>query len=137
MKAIPTCGSRMIWKKRIFARVRAKGSSQTLFRRFPVSDRSDELLKPIRNGQYGDALYSFVQALLKIADVTFLTRERVKSTFLEDFREFIEKTVLKDRRTFDWHEPEHDPEGLYAVDCRIEVPRRTRSASTLCSPMTK
>ena len=47
---------------------------------FSVSDRSGELLKPIRNGQYGDALYSFVQALLKIADVTFLTRERVKST---------------------------------------------------------
>jgi len=38
------------------------------------------------------------------------------------FREFIEKTVVKERRTFDWHEPEHDPEGLYSVDCRIEVP---------------
>jgi len=89
---------------------------------FSVTDRSGELLTPIRDGQYGDALYSFIQALLKISDVTFLTRERVRSTFLEDFREFIEKTVAKERRRFDWHEPRHDPEGLYTVDCRIEVP---------------
>jgi hypothetical protein len=89
---------------------------------FSVTDRSGELMTAIRGEQYGDALYSFVQALLKIADVTFLTRERVKSTFLEDFREFIEKTVAKDRRTFDWHEPQHDPEGLYSVDCRIDIP---------------
>jgi hypothetical protein len=89
---------------------------------FSVTDRSGELLTPIRNGQYGNALYSFIQALLKVADVTFLTRERVRSTFLEDFREFIEKEIPKGRRKFDWHEPEHDPEGLYSVDCRIEVP---------------
>jgi hypothetical protein len=89
---------------------------------FAVTERSGELLAPIKQGQYGDALYSFVQALLKIADVTFLTRERVKSTFLEDFREFVERTVNAARRTFDWHEPTHDPEGLYSVDCRVEVP---------------
>ncbi len=88
---------------------------------FSVTDRSGELLTPIRDGQYGDALYSFVQALLKVADVTFLTRERVKSTFLEDFREFIETTVTKERRAFDWHDPVHDPEGLYPVDCKVEV----------------
>jgi len=89
---------------------------------FSVTDRSGELVTPIRDGHYGDALYSFVQALLKISDVTFLTRERVKSTFLDDFRAFIEQKVASDRRKFDWHHPEHDPEGLYAVDCRIEVP---------------
>jgi len=89
---------------------------------FSVTDRSGELVMAIKGEQYGDALYSFIQALLKIADVTFLTRERVKSTFLEDFREFVEKAVAKDRRTFDWHEPVHDPEGLYSVDCRIDIP---------------
>jgi hypothetical protein len=89
---------------------------------FSVTDRNGELLTPIKEGQYGDALYSFIQALLRISDVSFLSRERVKSTFIEDFREFIEKTVAKERRKFDWHEPEHDPEGLYSVDCRIEVP---------------
>ncbi len=91
---------------------------------FSVTDRSGELVTLIRDGQYGDALYSFVQALLKVADVTFLTRERVRSTFLEDFREFIEERVASDRREFDWHHPQHDPEGLYSVDCRVEVPAR-------------
>lgn len=89
---------------------------------FSVTDSSGELLIPIKNGQYGNALYSFVQAILKIADVTFLTRERVRSTFLDDFQAFIEETVEQERRRFDWHEPKHDPEGLYSVDCRIEVP---------------
>jgi hypothetical protein len=87
---------------------------------FYVTDRSGELVATIRERQYGDALYSFVQALLKIADVSLLSRERVRSTFLEDFRSFIEEKIPIERRKFDWHDPVHDPEGLYAVDCRIE-----------------
>jgi hypothetical protein len=69
---------------------------------FSVTDREGELVLTIPRGQYGDALYSFVQALLKISDVNYLTRERVKSTFLEDFRTFITEEVPEDRRTFDW-----------------------------------
>lgn len=88
---------------------------------FAVTDRSGELLTTIKDGQYGDALYSFVQALLKISDVTFLSRERVRSTFIEDFREFIESNVRQELRQFDWHDPSHDPEGLYTVDCRVEA----------------
>lgn len=34
---------------------------------FSVEDREGELRLSIREGQYGDALYSFVQALLRIA----------------------------------------------------------------------
>jgi hypothetical protein len=89
---------------------------------FDVEDRTGELVAPIKNEQYGDALYSFVQAILKIADVTFLTRERVKSTFLEDFRSFLANSVPQNRLTFDWHDLQHDPNGLYCVDCRVENP---------------
>ena len=32
---------------------------------FSVDDRGGELVLPVREGQYGDALFSFVQALLK------------------------------------------------------------------------
>ena len=56
---------------------------------FQVLDREGELLMPIRNEKYGHALYSFIQAMLKINDVTFLTKERVRSTFMEDFRAFM------------------------------------------------
>ncbi len=86
---------------------------------FGVEDRRGELMMRIQGGGYGDALYSFVQALLKITDVTYLSRERVKSTFFEDFREFISEKVPEPRRQFDWHDPEHDPEGKYVVDCRV------------------
>lgn len=86
---------------------------------FAVNDRQGELLIPITGERYGDALYNFVQALLKITDVSYLTRERARSTFLEDFREFISRHVPAERREFDWRDAEHDPEGKYVVDCRI------------------
>jgi hypothetical protein len=86
---------------------------------FTVNDREGELAIEIKENRYGDALYSFVQALLKITDVTYLSRERVKSTFMEDFREFMETHVPESRRAFDWHDAQHDPDGKYIVDCRI------------------
>jgi hypothetical protein len=86
---------------------------------FDVQDRDGELVIPIPDERYGDALYSFVQALLRITDVAYLSRERVRSTFMEDFRSFVEETVPETRRTFDWHDSQHDPESKYVIDCRI------------------
>lgn len=91
---------------------------------FSVEDIDGELVLPIADERYGDALYSFVQALLKITDVNYLSRERVRSTFLEDFRAFMSGVVPEPRRTFDWHDPQHDPQGIYPVDCRVNgMPR--------------
>src|SRR3989304_1523453 len=64
---------------------------------FSVEDREGELRLLIPKEQFGDGLFSFVQALLKISDVSYLSPERVKSTFLEDFRSFMETTVPSDR----------------------------------------
>lgn len=86
---------------------------------FTVEDREGELRLPIPEEQYGDALFSFIQALLKITDVSFLSRERVRSTFIEDFRALIESTVPADRLEPNWHDPVHDPEGKYLVDYRV------------------
>lgn len=86
---------------------------------FTVHDREGELIISITDDRYGDALYSFVQALLRITDVTYLSRERVRSMFMEDFRAFMEETVPESRREFDWHHPLHDPDGKYLIDCRI------------------
>ena len=84
-----------------------------------MEDREGELRLLIPEDRYGDGLFSFIQALLKISDVSYLSRERVKSTFLEDFRSFMEATVPVDRRSFDWYDPQHDPSGMYPVDCRL------------------
>jgi len=86
---------------------------------FAVEDREGELVLRIEDERYGDALYNFVQALLKITDVTYLSRERVRSTFLEDFRALMEETVPESRRAFDWYHRERDPDAKYGVDCRI------------------
>ena len=86
---------------------------------FSVDDRNGELVLSVSDGKYGDALFSFVQALLKITDLTFVSRERVRSTFMEDFRSFLTQRVPETRRVFDWNDPEHDPEDKYAVDCKV------------------
>ncbi|GBD96916.1 MAG TPA: DUF1828 domain-containing protein [Nitrospirae bacterium] len=91
---------------------------------FSVEDRDGELVVTIENNRYGDALYSYIQALLKITDVSYLSRERVRSTFLEDFRAFISENVPEERRVFDWSDKLHDPHGMYAVDCRINGMKR-------------
>lgn len=86
---------------------------------YSVSDRDGELLTSIVNDDYGNALFSYIQALMKLTDITFLSRERVKSTFREDFVALISEAVPENRRKFDWHNDEHDPTGNYTVDCRI------------------
>ncbi|MBI4558631.1 MAG: DUF1828 domain-containing protein [Candidatus Hydrogenedentes bacterium] len=100
-----------------------QGTRQTIITNalsvFQVQDREGELVLPVHEDQFGDALYSFIQALMKITDITFLSRERVRSTFMEDFRQFMSATVPEDRRTFDWSDPKHDPRRMYTVDCRV------------------
>jgi hypothetical protein len=82
---------------------------------FSVEDRQGELCMPIPQEQYGDALFSFIQELLKISAITYLSRERVKSTFMEDFRGFMNVAIPVGRFSFQ----QHDPQGKYIVDCRI------------------
>ena len=86
---------------------------------FQVEDRNGELTLMVPDGMYGDALFSFVQALLKITDVSYLSRERARSTFMEDFRAVFEMSVPAERRSFDWYDQHRDPQGMYAIDCRI------------------
>ncbi len=54
---------------------------------FRVEDRNGELVLPVPEKEFGDALFSFVQAISRINDVTYLSRERVRSTFQEDSRQ--------------------------------------------------
>ncbi len=86
---------------------------------FFVNDSNGELLLDISDNRYGDSLFSFIQAIIRISDISFLSRERVRSTFLEDFRSFLESKVEEPHRVFDWHEPKRDPVKNYTVDCRV------------------
>jgi hypothetical protein len=86
---------------------------------FSVEDRDGEFIIPVTDDRYGDALFNFVQALSKVSDVSFLSRERVRSTFLEDFKAFIQSLVPPERLSLDWTDPVHDLRKRYPVDYRI------------------
>jgi len=91
---------------------------------FNISDRDGELVSEIEGNQFADNFYSYVQGLIKITDVSYLDRERVRSTFWEDFKEFIESKVSEQRREFNYFDKAHDPESKYPVDVRINhLPR--------------
>jgi hypothetical protein len=83
---------------------------------FGAQDRDGELIIPVQDDQYGDALYGLAQTVLKIADVSYLTRERVRSTFLDDFRALMRQAARDP--VFDWKAPD-DPKGHYPVDCYV------------------
>ena len=86
---------------------------------FHIETRSGELIQYIRDEEYGISLYSFVQAILKLSNVSFLSRERVRSTFKDDFRALLTEVVPEERLIFDWTESDYDPDGKYIIDCRI------------------
>lgn len=86
---------------------------------FGVEDLGGELSIPVKDGEYGNALYDFVQALLRISDLTFLSREQVAAVFEEDFLEFFSERLPEERRESKWHHPTYDPEGHYPADWHI------------------
>jgi len=91
---------------------------------FSVTNRDGELIIPVNEERFGDALFSLVQAIAKVSDVSFLSRERVRSTFLEDFRAFLRANVPEDRLSFDWTSEQYDPHQKYPVDAQINhMPR--------------
>lgn len=105
-------------EKDLHSGTRQKIISNTLSM-FQIEDRDGELVLDVPEERYGDALFSFVQGLLKISDVSYLSRERVRSTFRNDFRTVMREAIPEERRSFDWSDPEHDPQGMYTVDCRV------------------
>lgn len=84
-----------------------------------IEDREGELRLRIPESRYGDALFSYLQAITRITDVSFLNRERVRATFSEDFQELVRQAALNREVQFGYAHPIHDQEGRYSVDARI------------------
>ena len=61
----------------------------TVLPRYGIKNDEGELISEVPDNQFGDALYSYLQGLIKVTDIDYLSRERVRSTFMEDFRAFI------------------------------------------------
>jgi hypothetical protein len=89
-----------------------------------IRENSGVLYAYVTEENIGNVFYSYIQALIRITDVNFLSRERVKSTFLEDFKIYLEEKVPIDRIAFCYNDKQHDPTGKYPVDCRINHMQR-------------
>lgn len=105
----------------------AKGTRQKIIdntkQMFSVREDNGELILDVCEEDFGDALYDFVQCLLKITDITFLERERVKSTFFEDFKVSIKNIVeqKKLKAKFNYYIKEKDTRKSYPIDCQIDI----------------
>ncbi len=86
---------------------------------FNVEDRYGELIIKVQEARFGDALYSFAQALVRMGDVLCLSKKPVKSTFMDDFHSLLNEHVPVSRIDPNWHSKELDSQKKYTVDCRI------------------
>ncbi len=91
---------------------------------FSVENRDGELVIPVVDDRFGDALFNFVQALTKVTDISFLSREVVRSTFMEDLTAFLKSKIPPNRLEFDWRDNQKDPTGKYTADFRINHMKR-------------
>ena len=86
---------------------------------FGLDEKDGELLIKVDGDNFGNSFYNFIQALIKITDISYLSKEMVRTTFYEDFKAFISDAVPEERLTFDYTHPEFDKDGKYIVDCCI------------------
>lgn len=89
---------------------------------YQIENRDGELVLTIPSGRYGDALFTFVQAITRITDMTFLDRATVKNTFSEDFKRLVSEKAREagiQNITFGYTHPVNDPQGKYPVDARL------------------
>lgn len=86
---------------------------------FGLEEDQGSLSIKISNDDFGGAFYNFIHALIKITDLSFLSRELVRSTFYEDFSSIIKEIIPENRLIFNYTHPDYDKEGKYVVDCRI------------------
>jgi hypothetical protein len=97
---------------------RAKIISTTL-NAFSIQEKKGVIYAVLTEENMGNIFYNYVQALIKITDISYLSRERVKSTFWEDFKTFISQKVPEDIFSFNYSDNLHDPQGKYPIDCRV------------------
>jgi hypothetical protein len=103
-------------------RARVLDETLTAFNVHHVADGALQLNVP---GEcFGDALFTYLQALNKVTDLAFIRRETVKSLFMSDVRELMQNLVPEDRRVFDYHDASRDPEANYSVDLLIDGVRQ-------------
>lgn len=82
-----------------------------------ISNRDGEFIHVVRNKEYGPALFQMIQGLMRISDISFLSREVKRSNFIEEVLRDIESIPeLSGKFMRSWVSSEFDPEGKYPAD---------------------
>lgn len=84
-----------------------------------IENRNGELVKPVVHGEFSDTLFTFIQGVLRIADVAQLTRETVRRAFADDLARVVDAVVPERKRIHNWFDPFRDPQGTYRADWRV------------------
>jgi len=92
---------------------------ESVFNNFGISESDGSLELQFEPDQAGNALYTYLQALTKITDLSYLNREIVKSTFTDDFKQVISDELPDGRYIFDYHFENQDSNKSYPVDCFV------------------
>ncbi len=85
---------------------------------FEAEERDGELVLGAPRPELGRSLFRFAQLLLHVSDLDFLSRDVVRSTFLEDFTILLSEE-FQERALFDYVDPDRDPHAHYPVDCLV------------------
>jgi hypothetical protein len=86
---------------------------ERIWQRHGIEDREGELVSATDEQHVGQAVLSFVQALLETSDIRMLEREVVRSTFREDLERLLVERFPQVQRNY--IDGQHDPAGTYPV----------------------
>lgn len=86
---------------------------------FGISESDGSLELHFKSDEAGNALYTYLQALTKISDLSYLNREIITSTFIEDFKQLMKAKLPYERYFFNYYFEDHDPQNSYPVDCFV------------------
>ena len=90
---------------------------EDIISQFHLKNIDGKLELQVPGSLYGDALFTYIQAIQKITDIEYLSQERVKSTFMEDFRQLLISKIKREARLeFNYVDRGNDPNGNYPVD---------------------
>lgn len=83
-----------------------------------MQNNSGELIMRVDDLQFGNALFTFIQALNKITTIVMFKKDTVASMFKEDFKEYM-KVFFHGDCEFNYYNKEHDSDGKYVIDCFV------------------
>lgn len=86
---------------------------------FNLVEDDGELILRIDRDHFGDALFTYIQALMRIVDTIILKREKVISPFQKDLNACIVKRIVPEHLSIGWNDQIKDPKKVYPVDFRI------------------